>query len=187
MNDSLPYAMCTFCPKLCRHVCPTAVATGLESATATAMMAAAWVAAETGISADPEALALCLGCGACTRHCKHHVPVAERLDVAAGRPSVPHPDATLAPIGGPTADSGRYTTCFEGSVGAPHQLACCGLRDGFVDRQPQAAHAVARENVRLLAGREVGCSRGDCAQWLKDHGANVIFAPPGGAPSRDST
>ncbi len=173
--DAIAYAMCTFCPRLCRHVCPVAVATGLESATATAMMSAAWLAMETGKPADPDALALCLGCGACTRHCKHHVPVAERLDTAAGRPSPDRPDRMLPPIGGPSADPTRFTTCFEGSVGAPHQLACCGRRDGFADRQPEAAHAVAAENTRLLAGKTVNCADEACACWLREHGANVQF------------
>ena len=172
--DSIEWATCTFCPRLCRHVCPTAVATGLESATATAMMAAAWLAAETGEAADPEALALCLGCGACTRHCKHHIPVAERLDAAAGRPSLTRADAALPPVGGPDADPNRFTTCFEGSVGAPHQLACCGRRDGFADREPAAARAVAEENVRLLNGRAVSCSDPECASWLRKHGENIV-------------
>ena len=171
--DSFPYSMCTFCPKLCRSVCPVAVATALESATATAMMSAAWLAAETGVAADPEALALCLGCGACTRHCKHHVPVADLLDRAAGREAPDRADAALKPVGGPGADAGRFTTCREGAVGAPHQLACCGRRDGFDRRQPDAARAVALENVRLLDGRSVACSDGDCAAWLVQHGANV--------------
>lgn len=175
--DSIDWATCTFCPKLCRHVCPVAVATGLESATATAMMQAAWLAAETGVPADPDALALCLGCGACTRHCKHHVPVADRLDAAAGRTAPARPDAGLAPVGGPEADASRFTTCFEGSVGAPHQLGCCGRRDGFADRQPEAAHAVANENVRLLAGRAVTCSDPECARWLREHGANLVEEP----------
>ena len=175
--DGIDWATCTFCPKLCRHVCPTAVATGLESATATAMMAAAWLAAETGVAADPDALALCLGCGACTRHCKHHVPVADLVDRAAGRTSPPRPDAASPPVGGPGSAVGRFVTCHEGSVGAPHQLACCGMRDGFVDRQPAAAHAVSAENVRLLAGRPVACSNVDCAAWLKAHGANIVEGP----------
>lgn len=172
-SDSFAYSMCTFCPKLCRAVCPVAVATGLESATATAMMSAAWLAAETGVAADPEALALCLGCGACTRYCKHHVPVADRLDSAAGREIPARPDAGLTPVGGPASDPGRFTTCREGAIGAPHQLACCGMRDGFEGRQPDAAHAVAIENVRLLDGRTVACSDGACAAWLVQHGANV--------------
>lgn len=171
--DGIAYATCTFCPKLCRHVCPVAVASGLESATATAMMTAAWQAVETGASADPDALAACLGCGACTRHCKHHVPVAERLDAAAGRPAVARPDAALAPVGGPDADPGRFVTCFEGAVGAPHQLACCGRREGFDQRQPALAAEVAAENVRRLAGAAVVCNDAACAAWLRAHGARV--------------
>ncbi|MSP54849.1 MAG: hypothetical protein EXR69_04475 [Myxococcales bacterium] len=169
------YAMCTFCPRLCRHVCPTAVATSMESATATSMMAAAWLALETGVAVDSQALSLCLGCGACTRHCKHHVPVADLVDAAAGRSVPVRPDAALPPLGGPGADPGRFTTCFEGGIGAPHQLACCGRRDGFALREPAAAAAVAHENVRLLAGRGVRCGDKECAAWLIEHGANVEF------------
>lgn len=189
--NAQPYAMCTFCPRLCRHVCPTAVATGMESATATAMMTAVWLAAETGAPVDPEAIALCLGCGACTRHCKHHVPVAALLDTARGLEPVERPDAALPPSGGPDADPTRFLTCCEGSVGAPHQLACCGRREAFADRQPEVARAVARENVRLLGGREVRCSDGACAAWLREHGANVVpdgQEPTAGGPaSQEST
>lgn len=169
--DAHAYATCTFCPKLCRHVCPVAVATGLESATATAMMTAAWLAATSGVPADPDALAACLGCGACTRHCKHHVPVAALLDAAATRPPLERPDAALAPVQG--ADAARFVTCFDGAVGAPHQLACCGRRDGFDARQPELAAEVAAENVRRLDGAAVVCNDAACAAWLRAHGARV--------------
>ena len=35
--DSFPYSMCTFCPKLCRSVCPVAVATALRQFTSGAL------------------------------------------------------------------------------------------------------------------------------------------------------
>lgn len=75
------FTVCAYCPRLCRHVCPVAVATAREAATPTAMMTVPLLDAR-GDLGPADALAgtsLCLGCGACTAHCKVHVPVAERL------------------------------------------------------------------------------------------------------------
>jgi ferredoxin len=83
-----PFELCVFCPRLCRHVCPVAVATGHESATPTAMMTAAYLGRKGLLDADSARLgaSLCTGCGACTKHCLYHVNVAEIL--AAARQSL---------------------------------------------------------------------------------------------------
>lgn len=98
MNEA-DFTTCAWCPRLCRHVCPVAVGSAQEAATPSALMTApllvdagVWTRAE-GVSATD----LCLGCGACTAHCKLHVPVAERL---MGWRASPPDAAPLQPIVG---------------------------------------------------------------------------------------
>ncbi len=79
MADSLE--LCTFCPQLCRHVCPVSLATGREAATPSAKMTAVYLVRRGALapSQAQRAAGLCTGCGACTEHCAHDVPVAEIL------------------------------------------------------------------------------------------------------------
>lgn len=72
---------CAWCPRLCRHVCPVAVATGLESATPTAMATAIWMAEHQQMAEEValQAVDLCNGCGACEAHCKLHMPLPALL------------------------------------------------------------------------------------------------------------
>ncbi len=163
---SIDYETCAWCPRLCRHVCPVAVATGREAATPTSMMTIALLAQRGSVSAELAAASasLCLSCGACTQHCKVGVPVAARLgrpDPGLVRPAVVSAFLTFQVCG------------TEGPPG-PHQLACCGRRDGFAEREPEAARQVAEENVRRLDGREVRCADAECASWLRAHGARVV-------------
>jgi hypothetical protein len=249
MNEA-EFTTCAWCPRLCRHVCPVAVGAALESATPTALMSAPLFVAggiwtrEVGVSATD----LCLGCHACTQHCKLHVPVPERLAEWRATPTEPAP---LAPIEGDAqvvcvhdgvdwserwargapvsriytrddlghaawrsgslaviaslADHFRgrrvvtvsgaveevlraagvpvervaigegrvFRTCFEGAAPGPEQLACCGRREGFAERNPSVAAAIARENVRLLDGPAV-CKDQGCAAWLRANGGDVV-------------
>ncbi len=252
------FTTCAYCPRLCRHVCPVAVATGAESATASAMMAVPLLT-ERGALSPADALAgtsLCLGCGACTAHCKLHIPVAERLAAWRAPQVVPPVPEALAPIEGNgavvcvltgasdwsggwgeaagiavavlrTPDSlghaawrlgnpdvipavaahlaGReivtgsgaveevaqaagirvrrlsapagavvFHTCHAGPRPGPGQLACCGRREGFPEREPDAARQVAEENVRLLGGAPTSCADEECARWLRAHGARIL-------------
>jgi hypothetical protein len=251
---------CAWCPWLCRHACPVAVATGREAATPTAMRT--WeLLAKAGQATRADALAgtsLCNGCGACTAYCAVDAPVAEALRawraetppragplapilgdapvvcvIAVGRPDWsegwarssgiavarlqtadslgaaswragdPGVTAALAAhlagrarvvvdegeaeevlraagvpverVAPPVGDGAlRFVTCFEGPLSsAAHQLACCGRREGFPAREPEAAGAVARENARRLDGAAAVCADGACAAWLRAHGANV--------------
>lgn len=96
------FEVCAYCPRLCRHVCPVAVGSALESATPTQMMTVAWLALGPGGHAEPLAgTNLCVDCGACTAHCMLHVPVASRLAefrAALGAPLVSA--EALRPISG---------------------------------------------------------------------------------------
>ncbi len=93
--------VCGFCPRLCRHVCPVVVATARESATPTAIVSAVRLAEAAVI--DPAiaeaALAMCNGCGACTRHCALSMDVAEFVREWRPRPSTA-PLPTLPSGGG---------------------------------------------------------------------------------------
>lgn len=245
---------CAFCPRLCRHVCPVAVGTAREAATPTAMMTAALLTSAGRRPAEyaREAASLCLDCGACTSHCKHHVPVADLLrpfaasapeamplaviegvasavcvvtgevdwssgwSRASGRPAarlrtadeLGHaawragddgvPARVAAHLRGRTVITASsaveavaraaglaverlpaepqgllFVTCFDGPHPSPHQLACCGRRDGFAQRSPGLAAEIAAENVRRFEGRPVSCADGECAAWLRAAGALV--------------
>jgi hypothetical protein len=241
-----------------------AVGTGREAATVTAMMGAAYLTEKGAMDATfgVAGTSLCCGCGACTDHCKLHVPVAEILrgwraprvpavepeplraiDGAAstvcvvtgdrdwsgawgrregravarlrtgdalgyaawraGNAAVPANVArhlegreaiadsgdvaeVLAAAGVPVrrleAPSGerRFHTCFDvfASPGprpawGVDQLACCGRREGFPDREPEAAREVAEANARLLGPGRVACADEGCACWLRRHGVDV--------------
>lgn len=165
---------CAFCPRLCRHRCPVAVATAREAAVPTAMMTAVWRAltGEIDRAAALEATRYCLGCDACTAHCKHHLPVADLLAEFRGE-ARPAPSPAPAGASFPAAEL-RFVTCREGPGDGPDQLACCGRRDGFDQREPALAREVAEANVRRFAGRSVACADPACAAWLRAHGARIV-------------
>ncbi len=179
------HSVCAWCPRLCRHVCPVAVGTGLESATPTAMRAVA-LGVEAGALPSDLALPgtdLCLGCGACTAFCALHVDVPAALDAfraARGAPVVVRAarGGGAAPLEAAAAvEPLRFVTCFEGPVlDSADQLACCGRRDGFDAVRPDAAGAVAEENVRRFGGRAIVCADVECGGFLRAHGA-VVGAP----------
>ncbi len=74
---------CTFCPKLCKLVCPVAVGTGREDFTPTSKMQFAYFVLK-GMSNfdDPsynEVFYQCTTCTACTNYCDHDIDVANIL------------------------------------------------------------------------------------------------------------
>lgn len=183
--NAADFTTCAYCPRLCRHVCPVAVGTGFESATPSAMMSAALLAAEGArpLAYAEEAAAACLGCGACTAHCKHHRPVSDLLAALRPAPTEP-PPAPGATVPGVPEGVVAFVTCGGPAAPGPDQLACCGRREGFAARAPEAARLVAEENVRRLAGRPFACADDACADWLVAHGA-TRWTPPTD-PSRSS-
>ncbi len=217
---AVPTTPCAFCPRLCRHACPVAVATGMEAAVPSNIFALIHAAQQEGgdVAVATAAASLCLGCGACTSACAVEVPVAERLrawraahgeapaaegvgEVTGKGEPVLVGDASRAFEGGRTARtasgdvaevlafagipeqrvvapslSARFRTCFEGADVSAHpgQLACCGRREGFAEREPVAARAVAEANVEVFAGLRVACADASCAAWLRAHGADIV-------------
>jgi ferredoxin len=113
--------------------------------------------------------------------------VTDQLDIRDVLEAASVPVAPLAPPAGVR----RFVTCFEGvAPGTPHQLSCCGRREGLPQREPAAAAAVARENARRMADGDPGpgsdrrgfggqgatgyaCADAACARWLSAHGAAV--------------
>lgn len=69
---------CALCPRLCRHSCPVAVGTGLESTTPTAIMALL-VHPQQQPELSRAAVDLCTQCGACEDHCGLDQPVRSLL------------------------------------------------------------------------------------------------------------
>ena len=85
---------CALCPRLCRHACPVAVGTGLESTTPTAIM---------GLLVHPQnhpelsraAVDLCTQCGSCEDYCGLDQPV--RTILADARSALHDPLNAWAP------------------------------------------------------------------------------------------
>ncbi len=73
---------CTYCPKLCRFVCPSAVAEGSEASIPRQLLLSVNLH-RRGVRAlstsTAEQLWSCVDCGACTSYCDHGNPVASIL------------------------------------------------------------------------------------------------------------
>ncbi len=72
---------CALCPKLCRHSCPVAVATGREASTPTAIMTTLlrWHRDEVEPEQARLAATLCTNCGSCETTCGIEQPVIKIL------------------------------------------------------------------------------------------------------------
>ena len=73
---------CALCPRLCRHACPVAVATGLESTTPTAIMTNLILHQHNPQSDLSNGIDLCTRCGQCEAVCGIDQPVVAILDEA---------------------------------------------------------------------------------------------------------
>lgn len=90
--------ICALCPSLCRHKCPVAVGTGIESTTPTAIFSTIWSAQSQGRHVDLAARAvdLCTQCGHCEDACGVNQPVLALL--AEARTTLqPRPEPWSAP------------------------------------------------------------------------------------------
>lgn len=180
------FTTCAYCPRLCRHVCPVSVVTARESATPTAMATVALLSLrgqiEPGLALS--GTDMCAGCGACERHCHWHIDVAGRIFAFRAQAGQPARAEIAPPI---SADVSSifpvFRTCWEGSTGTDGQLACCGARDDFRTRQPEAAEAMAREVALRMDGAPHQCNVSTCASWLRRHGAEIEESPHGKPPS----
>src|SRR4051794_30290736 len=83
LATSLEY--CTYCPNLCRHVCPVSNAEPRETLIPRAKMAAFRRLRGDALELTVESAAplyACTGCGACTEACLHNVEPGEALQLA---------------------------------------------------------------------------------------------------------
>jgi Fe-S oxidoreductase len=77
--------LCTYCPKMCRHSCPVAAATGKESATPWALMGLANHVRKGHLALTPEiarAFYDCTNCLLCREYCLHGNDVPSALRAA---------------------------------------------------------------------------------------------------------
>ena len=120
-------AICALCPKLCRHVCPVAVATGHEAAAPSNMALQPWLFLRGFASAElaRQAASLCVACGACTAHCDLHEPLGDRLSAMRQVLSPPVPPAPLPAIEGAgrrvavETDERRWAQALSAHLGEP--------------------------------------------------------------------
>jgi Fe-S oxidoreductase len=80
LETSLAY--CTYCPNLCRHVCPVSNAEARETLVPRAKMVSLRRLRRREVEPTVETTAplyACTGCGACTEACLHHVEPAAAL------------------------------------------------------------------------------------------------------------
>lgn len=167
------YDLCTFCPRLCRHVCPVAVGSAREAATPTSMMSGPWMHAAGLLGAtDAGALAaLCTSCGACTAHCHLHRPVSDLLAEARADLLPPARAADLEEVEGDAdwiaveADDRPWAALAAARLGRPlaRLRTTDHLGEALLDHpEAFAAHAAAlRERVgqRALVVADLGCLR----------------------------
>jgi ferredoxin len=185
------FESCAYCPQLCRHRCPVAVATGHEASTPNRIMATVMLA-QRGLLAPHDAAraaALCTGCGACRDHCKYGVDVPRLLREAR---------AAFAPAATPPPPpriegEGRLVAveCDERSW-APHLAGALGepvaslrtpnhLGWALLEHPERAAAWLARLQA-VLAGRSAVTACGHCLEVLSaahlSHHRLEDLAPP---------
>ena len=125
--------------------------------------------------------ALCSGCGACERHCHHHVPFPSLLRTFRARVGAPAPaEAPPALDPRPLPGLPRFRTCAEQADGSDGPVACCGHRDGFSSTLPDAARAMAQQVARHFGDAPFACASATCTAWLRENGARVVG--PGDPP-----
>lgn len=173
---------CALCPKLCRHVCPVAVATGREAATPSAIFAEVLVAdlhpGEPHVA--EQALGLCTRCGACSNFCGVDQPVPRMLEEARARHQPP-----LSPWSPPPV-RGHATTvavvCGDRDWSGPladalnQDLALLLTHDhlGEMHRTRHDTHQQTIEQIALLLqGRTAISSCGTCVEALNEADVTV--------------
>lgn len=170
---------CAWCPRLCRHVCPVAVGTGLEAATPTAMATAAWMADRGLMGAEVAlpAVDLCNGCGACELHCKLHVPLPEILRAWREK----HRRTVAAPLTAIVGE-GALVDILVGD-----EAAAGGAWMRTTDALGHAAWKAGDDEVlarvaRHLTGRQVRVRHGDVAEVISAAGIPMIRLAAPAAP-----
>lgn len=76
---------CTFCPKMCRFVCPTGIAEARETVTPTGKQTMLYLVQRGAAALDADAADVfyhCTGCGLCTQYCDHGIEVYPVMEAA---------------------------------------------------------------------------------------------------------
>jgi NAD-dependent dihydropyrimidine dehydrogenase PreA subunit len=164
--------ICPFCPRLCRHVCPVAVASARESATPTAIVSVLRLAKAGQLDRDlaEAALYLCNGCGACARHCSVGMDVAAFVrecrspPAVAPLPELPSGGSTLRVRVGPGTSGGAVALTPDAlghaAVVAGDRAHVARVASHFAGRRVLTdSHAVLEVLLaadKLLGGRKIG-------------------------------
>lgn len=180
---SLELELCVFCPRLCRHVCPVAIVSGREAATPTALITAVFLGLRGDLEKEvfAQALSLCTRCGACTEHCKLHVPVGRILaSLRAALLPVPPVQALseLRGEGGILAiecDDRAWGLRLQGRLAAPVARLSTGDHLGFaiLDHPNHARDHLSLLRERVGARRPVS-SCGYCTEVLRAAGLDPV-------------
>lgn len=173
---------CALCPKLCRHVCPVAVGTGLESATPTAILTEVLLANQTKEHAEltSKAIGLCTRCGACEAFCGVDQPVVALLDEARSRHQSPPPPWTPPIIHGHAPTVAVLCGADDWAPGLANALQqdLAVLR---TDDHLGEAHVIRKDTraelvsslARLMQGRTAITSCATCRTVLEEAGVTV--------------
>lgn len=164
---SSSYESCSYCPQLCRHVCPVAVASGHEAATPAKMMAAVLLAQRSLIPPHDaaRAAALCTDCGACQRHCKYGIEVPALLAEARAHFSSPAEVAAIGALDGlgelvaVRCDDRNWADALASELGQPVAVLTTSdhLGAALLDHRPLAAAHLATLHAVLAGRKAVSC------------------------------
>ncbi len=169
--------LCTYCPKLCRAVCPVSNAEPRESLIPWGKMQGAFLAARGDLPLTEDVAMLpfaCTGCGACTKACDHENPVAATLrDARAAlhdRGAIP--PAVRRVIERFSAHDARTRRAVaklrEGAPGGPVKATML-VGCAYARALPDVARDLVRATRRLVGG-EVRLVSGCCGVPLRDAG-----------------
>lgn len=162
-------AACSTCPKLCRHACPTAIASGRESRTPTAKSTygSLWGRGLLALDDDVrQAFYDCCHCGLCAEHCEVDGVdlVAETrylrgklADQGVALPAVAEWAAAYERTGWPAGTPIDVFTRYSRTVETPRTLVLIGAAARSGEPLIQAALALADargEAVATLGGAE---------------------------------
>ena len=195
---------CTFCPKLCRTVCPVSNAEPREALTPWGKMSSAYhlgrgdvVSADAGLSSEASdpvgALVMessfakvafaCTGCGACKHSCDHGNPVADtlfRVRTAVTKAGLA-PDAATRVLASFTARAEEATARARVIDPEPERdsqrsapRAALVVGCGYLRKHEDEARA-ALAATRALAGRDVHLVGGCCGLPLLHAGDEERF------------
>ena len=173
---------CALCPRLCRHRCPVAVATGMESTTPTAIMTQLVLSRHHEDTHSKLAVDLCTRCGECEDACGVDQPVVQLLDEARTKlqptpapwqaPAIEGSGSNVAIICGEFDWSGKISKALGGPlarlVTTDHLGEAHRIRTDTRDD-------IARQLKALMMDKKAITSCHTCRIALEEAGADVVM------------